>query len=138
MSRVLVTGASGFIGSHLVDALVARGDQVTALVRKTSRVDRLESLGVALAHGDLTDPGSLRAAMAGQSIVYHLAGLTRAVRAKQFYQVNELGVRNAAQACAGQPEPPVLVVVSSLAPAGPSPRGRLRRESDPPPACLRV
>ena len=132
MSRVLVTGASGFIGSHLVEALVARGDEVTALVRKTSQTDRLESLGVALAYGDVTDLESLRTAVAGKSIVYHLAGLTLALRARQFYEVNEQGIRNAAQACAGRPDPPVLVVVSSLAAAGPSPRGRLRTESDPP------
>ena len=132
MSRVLVTGASGFIGSHLVEALVARGDEVTALVRKTSQVDRLESLGVALAYGDVTDLEGLRAAAAGKSIVYHLAGLTRVLRAGQFYEVNEQGIRNAAQACADRPDPPVLVVVSSLAAAGPSPRGRLRTESDPP------
>ena len=132
MARVLVTGASGFIGPHLVEALVARGDEVTALVRKTSQTDRLESLGVALAHGDVTDPESLRAAAAGKSIVYHLAGLTRALRARHFYEVNEQGIRNAAQACAERPDPPVLVVVSSLAAAGPSPRGRLRTESDPP------
>lgn len=132
MARVLVTGASGFIGSHLVEALVARGDEVTGLVRKTSHIDRLQSLGVALAHGDVTDLESLRAAVAGQSIVYHLAGLTRALRARHFYEVNEQGVRNMAQACAERPDPPVLVVVSSLAAAGPSPRGRLRTESDPP------
>lgn len=132
MSRVLVTGASGFIGFHLVEALVARGDAVTTLVRKTSRVDRLESVGAALAYGDVTDLESLRAAVAGHSIVYHLAGLTRTLRARQFYEVNEQGVRNMTQACAERPEPPVLVVVSSLAAAGPSPRGRLRMEGDPP------
>jgi nucleoside-diphosphate-sugar epimerase len=132
MSRVLVTGASGFIGPHLVDALVARGDEVTALVRPTSQVDRLESLGVTLARGDVTDPASLRAAVAGKSIIYHLAGLTRALRARQFYEVNDQGVRNVARACAERSDPPVLVVVSSLAAAGPSPRGRPRTESDPP------
>ncbi|HUT94777.1 MAG TPA: NAD-dependent epimerase/dehydratase family protein [Thermoguttaceae bacterium] len=132
MSRVLVTGASGFIGPHLVEALVARGDEVTALVRKTSQTDGLESLGVALARGDVTDLESLRAAAAGKSTVYHLAGLTRALRARQFYEVNEQGIRNAAQTCADRPDPPVLVVVSSLAAAGPSPCGRLRTESDPP------
>ena len=132
MSRALVTGASGFVGSHLADALIARGDEVTALVRKTSRVDRLESLGVALALGDVTDRESLRGAVAGKSIVYHVAGLTRTLRVKQFYEVNEQGVRNVAQVCAEQADPPVLVVVSSLAAAGPAPRGRFRMESDPP------
>jgi len=132
MARVLVTGATGFIGSHLAEALVARGDEVTALVRKTSRVDRLRSLGVALAYGDVTDPASLPAAVDGQSIVYHLAGLTRSLQVRDLYEVNREGVRNVAQACADRLDSPVLVVVSSLAAAGPSRSGRLRTEGDPP------
>ncbi len=131
MLRVLVTGASGFIGSHLVEALVARGDDVTALVREASAIDRLRSLGVALAFGDVTDPAGLRRAVAGQSVVYHLAGLTKTLRTRRFYEVNESGVRNAALACAEQPDPPMLVAVSSLAAAGPSPPRRLRAEGDP-------
>jgi uncharacterized protein YbjT (DUF2867 family) len=74
MARVLVTGASGFIGFHLVDAPMARGDEVTALVRTTSNVGRIQPLGVRLAYGDVTDPKSLPAAVAGHWIVYHLAG----------------------------------------------------------------
>ncbi|MFH1919756.1 MAG: NAD-dependent epimerase/dehydratase family protein [Planctomycetota bacterium] len=129
MARVLVTGASGFIGSHLVAALVARGDCVTALVRKTSCLDRLESLGVSLARGDVTDPASLQRAVADQSVVYHLAGLIRSLRTRQLYTVNGEGVHHIAEACAGEPEPPVLVVVSSLAAAGPSPNGSGSRPS---------
>jgi nucleoside-diphosphate-sugar epimerase len=131
MANVLVTGASGFIGFHLVDALVARGDQVTALARTTSNVERIQPLGVKLVYGDVTDPESLPAAVAGHSIVYHLAGCLRALRVEQFYRVNEQGVRNICRACAEQPTPPALVVVSSLAAAGPSPPGRLRIERDP-------
>jgi nucleoside-diphosphate-sugar epimerase len=69
--------------------------------------------------------------VAGKSIVYHVAGLTRTLRIGQFYKVNEQGARNAARACADQTESPVFVVVSSLAAAGPSPRGRLRVDGDP-------
>jgi len=132
MGKVLVTGASGFIGWHLVKALCARGDEVTCLVRKTSRVERLQPLGVRLAYGDVTDPETLPAAVAGASTVYHLAGLLRALSAEQLNRVNGQGVANVARACADQTSPPVLVVVSSLAAAGPSPRGRLRTESDLP------
>jgi nucleoside-diphosphate-sugar epimerase len=132
MARALVTGASGFIGLHLAGALCARGDEVTALVRRTSDTARLESLGVRLAYGDVTRPESLASAVTGQSVVYHLAGLTRSLQTKPLYEVNEQGVRNVAQACAEQREPPVLVVVSSLAAAGPSPGDRLRTEGDPP------
>jgi len=132
MPKVLVTGASGFVGSHLVEALSARGDDVTCLVRKTSNVDRLLPLGVKLVYGDVTDPESLPDAVPGNCIVYHVAGCTRAIRTRQYHLVNEQGVRNVAEACAGQSTPPVLVTVSSLAAAGPAPSGRMLVETDPP------
>ena len=62
MARVLVTGASGFIGLQLVEALLARGDDVRCLVRSTSQVEPLAKLGVQLAHGDVTDRETLPAA----------------------------------------------------------------------------
>ena len=132
MSKVLVTGGSGFIGSHLVKALAARGDEVACLVRKTSDVAELQALGVRLIQGDITDLPSLKAAIAGQEVVYQLAGCLRASHIEQFFHVNEEGARNVARACAEQPTPPVLVAVSSLAAAGPTIGDRPRRESDPP------
>lgn len=69
----LVTGATGLLGSHIVERLVARGDSVRALVRPTSDTRFLRSLGVDLAEGDLTDPESCRRAMEGVSVVYHSA-----------------------------------------------------------------
>ncbi len=132
MTKVLVTGASGFIGTHLVAALAERGDEVSCLVRKTSQVDRLKEMGVRLVIGDVTDPACLPAAVAGQEIVYHLAGRTLALKRRQFYDVNRLGVAQIAKACAGQRRPPVLVYVSSLAAAGPAIDGRPRVESDSP------
>ncbi len=132
MAKVLVTGASGFIGFNLVQELVERGDCVTALVRSTSRIDRLKDLPVTLASGDVTEPASLRDAVGGQEIVYHIAGLTRSLSAGWLWRVNEEGVRNVAQACADSSRPPVLVVVSSLAAAGPAPKDRPRCEDDPP------
>ena len=76
-SKVLVTGASGFIGWHLANALVARGDDVACLVRKTSNVDRLRPLGVRLVYGDVTDPASLAPAV-------ERADPVRAERAGEF------------------------------------------------------
>ena len=130
MAKALVTGASGFIGSHLTAALVARGDEVTCLVQKTSQIDGLNRLGLRLVYGDVTQPESLMPAAAGQDIVYHLAGLTMALTKRQFFRVNQGGIRNMAQACAAQGSPPVLVVVSSLAAAGPALDGRPKSESD--------
>jgi nucleoside-diphosphate-sugar epimerase len=95
----LVTGGSGFLGSHLVEALVARGDRVRALVRPTSQTVHLESLGVELAHGDLEDAQSLRAAVRGVERVYHCAALAADWGTwERFRAVNVSGVRNLLEA----------------------------------------
>jgi nucleoside-diphosphate-sugar epimerase len=130
MAKVLVTGASGFIGIHLTEALAARGDEVTCLVRKSSRVEPLRKAGAELVYGDVTDPDSLPPAVAGKQIVYHLAGVTQALDFRHFYRVNQRGLANIAQTCAEQTTPPVLVSVSSLAAAGPAVNGQPRTESD--------
>ena len=132
MTKALVTGASGFIGPHLVEALAGRGQEVACLVRSTSRTVRLEPFGPRFLRGDVTDPESLARAVEGVDVVYHLAGVTKTHRAEEMRRVNEEGVRNMAEACAGRTTPPVLIVASSLAAAGPAPAGRLRSETDPP------
>ncbi len=131
MGEVLVTGASGFIGNHLVDKLLGRGERVRAFVRDPSRGERLEDHGADLAQGDVTDLESLRRAVSGASVVYHLAGVTKAFTARQYYEVNRRGVGHVARVCAEQESPPVLVVVSSLAAVGPA-NDRLHEESDEP------
>ena len=132
MAKVLVTGASGFIGTHLVAALAARGDDVTCLVRKQSQVGRLQALGAKMVLGDVTDSASLPPAVAGKQIIYHLAGRVCALNRRQFLDVNRRGAACVAKACAKQQTTPVLVHVSSLAAAGPAIDGRARVESDPP------
>ncbi len=69
----LVTGATGLLGSHIAEKLVARGEKVRALVRKDSATGFLESLGVDLVIGDLIDPDSCRRAVQGIDTVYHCA-----------------------------------------------------------------
>jgi nucleoside-diphosphate-sugar epimerase len=132
MVKVLVTGANGFIGSHLVRALVEQGHEVTCLVRRSSQLERLGTLDVRLAYGDLADRESLAAAIRAQQIVFQLAGCLFARRRADFYRVNEDGVRNVAWACGQPASPPVLVMVSSLAAVGPSDGRQPRVESDPP------
>jgi len=71
--RVLVTGATGLLGSHLVERLVARGDQVRALVRPSSVTGFLDERGVDVLRGDLTDPSACDRALDGVDVVYHCA-----------------------------------------------------------------
>ncbi|HJT77197.1 MAG TPA: NAD-dependent epimerase/dehydratase family protein, partial [Gemmataceae bacterium] len=68
-----ITGATGFLGGHIAEQLVARGERVRALVRPMSDVAFLRGLGVELAEGDLGDAASLRPAVAGADVVYHCA-----------------------------------------------------------------
>jgi nucleoside-diphosphate-sugar epimerase len=131
MARILVTGASGFIGYHLVHALIDQGHEISCLARRSSNLDRLAGLPIRRIEGDVVDAGSLAAALAGQEAVYHLAGLVKAVKPAQLYQVNCLGTENIARACARQTPPPLLLLVSSLAAMGPSTPDRPRLECDP-------
>lgn len=124
MTRVLVTGATGFIGAPLCRELLARGRAVAALVRPSSKVDRLREIGVELAPGDVTDPQSVRRAVAGRDLVFHVAGCLKALDAAAFDRVNREGTRNVVAACAEQSAPPRVLLVSSLAAVGPSPDGK--------------
>lgn len=130
MAKVLVTGASGFIGYHLVTALVAQGDDVTCLVRETSCVGSLLKAGVRIVKGDVTDGDSLVSPVHAKDIVYHLAGCTRSRDIRKFYRVNQRGVANITKACANQDTPPVLVTVSSLAAVGPALDRKPKTEAD--------
>ena len=130
--HVLVTGASGFIGQHLARALCERGERVRCLVRSTSQVDRLCELGAEIALGDITDARAVAQAADGVEVVYHLAGMTAALKSDEMLRVNRDGCGNIARAAAEQAQPPLVVLVSSLAAAGPAPRGQIRVEADPP------
>ncbi|MCA9157516.1 MAG: NAD-dependent epimerase/dehydratase family protein [Planctomycetales bacterium] len=132
MTRALVTGASGFIGGHLVQHLYEYGHEITCLVRPSSNRSRLEPYRPQFKIGDVTDVESLKAAVKDVDVVYHLAGTTKCLRIEEFEHINIEGVRNVVQACAKCTTPPVLILVSSLAAAGPMLGDRLRVESDPP------
>jgi nucleoside-diphosphate-sugar epimerase len=132
MSRVLVTGASGFIGPHLVKRLTEQGARVSCLVRKTSDLSRLEPLEPELIVGDILDPDVVSKAVSDCDVVYHIAGLTKSVPAELMWRVNESGVRHVAEACANRETPPVLVVLSSIAAVGPALKERPLTESDIP------
>jgi nucleoside-diphosphate-sugar epimerase len=133
LTRVLVTGGTGLVGSHLVELLLQKGYAVTCLVRDSQRPHWLVGMNVDLVQGDCLKPESLVPAVRGVSLVFHLAGLTKAMHARDYYLVNHLGTRNILEACARHnPAIRKFVLISSLAAAGPSPDGRPVKDTDVP------
>jgi nucleoside-diphosphate-sugar epimerase len=131
--KTLVTGASGFIGTHLAEELGRRGYEVTCLVRRTSQLGELERLGVHLIVGDCRDKPSLEKAVDGMDFVFHLAAVIHAQNWAPYYQTNFLGTRNLLAACSERNRSlKKFVFVSSISAAGPSGEGIALRESDPP------
>src|SRR5215471_18675867 len=129
MSLVIVTGSTGFVGLHLVEELTRRGERVRCLVRPGSPTQPLEALGVEIIAVELNDFPALKSAIDGAKTVHHVAGVIRAFRRGDFYEVNERGTSFVAEACAAQSSPPRLLIVSSVAAVGPSPRGQVRIEA---------
>ena len=129
--KALVTGATGFVGSHLIEALRRRGDDVTALARSATKAAALGPLGVRVVPGDLHDRAALQRAVEGQDVVYHVAGAIAARNEADFLAANHDGTLHvteaAARAAVGR-----LVFVSSMAAAGPTDRGRPLRGDEPP------
>ena len=121
--KALVTGGTGFIGRHLVDALHRRSDDVTALVRSERRAEHLVRAGVKLVVGDLHDASALASATAGQDVVYHVAGLIAARDEAEFQRANRDGTQNLLAATL-QARVHRFILVSSFAAAGPSRPGQ--------------
>jgi dihydroflavonol-4-reductase len=118
--RSVVTGGAGFIGSHLIEALVARGDEVVCLERPGASRRWVAGLPIDVRDHGLEDPRLLTAAFAGADVVYHLAGLTEARRPADYYRVNTEGTARVLQAAAQLGGgPPRVVLVSSQAAGGP-------------------
>ena len=132
MSHALVTGATGFVGTNLVEHLRGLGCDVSCLVRAERRAEHLRSLGAEIFTGNLADRDSIERAVDGCDTVFHVAARVSALREQEFQQDNVEGTRNVAEVCAARDNPPTLVMVSSLAAGGPSRPGAPKHEADEP------
>jgi dihydroflavonol-4-reductase len=118
--KALVTGGNGFVGSHLVEALLKKGYEVVCLVRNKSDLRFLSGLQVEYKYGDITDKSSLIEPLKGAVFVFHVAGITRSKNKAEYFRVNASGTRNLLQACLlTNPSVEKLVYVSSQTAAGP-------------------
>lgn len=121
VETVLVTGATGFVGSHVMEVSRGQPFRLRALVRKEADAARLKREGVEVVRGSLEDPGALREAASGADAVLHLAAATKARSFEEYEQANAAGTLAMIEAIlAGSPSPRRLIYLSSLAAVGPS------------------
>jgi dihydroflavonol-4-reductase len=137
MSRIaLITGATGFVGGHLVRRLAASGWTVRALVRATSDTRLLDAAGVERITGDLDDVQALARGADGADTVFHLAALTIARGEALFVRANAEGTANVVRGVLAAPRRPCrLVYLSSYAACGPA-RGAGPRQAHETPEPL--
>jgi nucleoside-diphosphate-sugar epimerase len=128
----LVTGSTGFIGSHLVTALIERNYHVSCLIRPSSRIDWIEKQPVRIYHGRYSDPDFLKQAVQKQDYIFHVGALINASCWEDFVKANIDSTRNLLEACALEnPDLEKFVFVSSISAAGPASSGEPIDETRP-------
>lgn len=132
---VLVTGATGFVGSHLVDHLIDRGRHVRCLVRQTSKLKYLKHPQIDFVYGGLDEQTDWEEAFEEVETVYHVAGVTFARRAQDYFAVNQKGTESIlAAAIKHRSRIKKFVLISSLAAVGPARDGQpVNEETQPSP-----
>lgn len=129
---VLVTGATGFIGSHIVKKLKNKGEDVRVLVRETSKTGEIDRLGITKKIGDITNAASVRSALEDCDTLYHCAGFVsfRKSDYKKMVEINVEGSKNVLSSAldAGVKR---VVFTSSVAALGPALKGVLITEDTP-------
>jgi nucleoside-diphosphate-sugar epimerase len=116
---VSLTGGTGFVGSHVADALLAAGYRVRALVRRPDDVAWLKGTGVDLVKGDVRDAATLPALVEGAAAVVHVAGKTSARNEEEYMAANAAGTANVAAAARAHAPGAHVVLMSSQAAGGP-------------------
>ncbi len=129
MARTLITGATGFIGSHLLPSLVDRGDDVRALHRGGDPPEAFRALEVEPARGNILDRRSIRRAMRGIERVFHVAGTTSfALPREKMFSLNVEGTRTVLEE-ALRADVERVVYTSSVAAIGPAATDAVANES---------
>ena len=119
--KILVTGANGFVGSHIVEELVKEGHDVTCMVRKTSSLKWLTGCKAGFVTCDLSAVEDFSEVLKDCDAVVHTAGILRAKETDKYYEVNQLATKKLAEAVLKH-NPPIkrFVYISSLAAQGPA------------------
>jgi len=131
MRDILVTGANGFVGSHICEALLHHGYRVRAMVRKSSDLTNLRDLDISITYGDLNDNESLKAAVSNVDCIVNNAGLTKALDPELFAGVNVTGVENILDAVLKHnPDLKKFIHMSSAAASGPASLPSPKKEDD--------
>ena len=124
-AKILVTGATGFVGSHLVDQLIEHKRSVRCLVRKSSNLRYLNDPRIELAYGGLDNTTDWDEALEDVDVIYHVAGATFARRAQDYFTVNHQGTEAlVAEALKRRNQIKRFVHISSLAAVGPARNGQ--------------
>ncbi len=122
--KALITGSTGFIGSHLVESLLALNWDVSCLIRPKSRTKILSPLPIRITHGDINDLPSLKKAVYGQDYVFHVAARIRSTHPDIYDRANHQFTKNLALAALNSnPNLKRFIYISSIAASGPSPPG---------------
>lgn len=137
-SKILVTGAAGFVGSNLVRVLAKNGNVVRCLIYPEEKTNRLDGLDVPRLYGDITRKETLEAAVDGVDYIFHLAAKLGGNDNDAFYKVNVEGTQNLVEMCR---EKGVrlkrFLFVSSTAVIGPSSKNRHRKKKpNAPPSVI--
>lgn len=131
--KILLTGATGFIGSHIAEGLVREGYDVVCLARRTSDLSYIKDLKTEIRLGSLGDVDSIKEVIKDVDIIIHNAGLTKALNKEDYFKVNCLCTKNLLDAAkATLPNLKRFIYVGSQAAAGPSPTNQPIDETYPP------
>jgi dihydroflavonol-4-reductase len=129
-TTVLITGANGFIGSHLVDSLLSLDCNVHCLIRKSSNLRWIQSSKVQLHYVDLADPDFKIPTLPSIDFVFHCAGLTKAKNREKYFDINSRVCTTLYEQCVAYKDSiKGIVHLSSLAAAGPGKDGQLVDEA---------